>query len=602
MQQTNLSVWWLWLLAVGCASTAPTAPTAPPPRIETTPVRAESRPPRPDEFGFLVAADTHAVRRAGPDGVSENPEFVRNLDWVNRLPGDFLIIVGDVVDGYSDPSILAKMWNGFDELTKRTSRPIYVVPGNHDIYDSQSEQAWRQRYGTLYRSFDHQGSHFILLDSEDLARPPAIAGAQLAWLAEDLERHSRANRIFVFLHRPLWAEAKQAWDRDVHPLLSRHGVDTVFAGHWHDYSSFPTRDGVRYALVGSLGGDLGEEIGALRTVLRVDVSARTSQYRVLLPSGESLPARVVRQELLEQTGRMLEISPVASKPRPGDVMLSLDITNPLDMAIAGSASLDGAGTSWRAQPVELTIPPHGHETFGLTAAVTGSLFPLPRGEVRLGAGESRLLRRVFWPDVKELGFRLRFRLLDDFEDGDLVNRAAREGIAANGKWSAAVDAFGQSSLASLGVARVAGTGRALHLSGYHGKSVPPNWCWATLTTALLDKQGRPTNLADSQGIVFRARSAEDNVVWVSVEATVAGKRLAGTGTGHRAELRPTNEWKTYAFYWPEFSQPPWSCPGDLCTRAALTVDQVEGISWVFRDEGRAIDLWLDDVRLVYERK
>jgi predicted phosphodiesterase len=601
MQHRTSSVFFLGLLVGGCASAA--VPGEPWPRVEPlASARVEPPAPRTEEFGFLVAADTHALRRAGQDGVTENPEFVRNIDWLNRLGGDFLIVLGDVVDGYSDPAVLAKMWSGFDQLAHRMSRPIYTVPGNHDIYDPSSEQAWRTRYGSPYRSFDHRGSHFVLLDSEDLARPLAVAGPQLAWLAEDLEQHARANRIFVFIHRPLWGEAKEAWNRDVHPLLARYGVDTVFAGHWHDYSSYPIRDGVHYVSVGSLGGDLGEGIGELRTVLPVVVGDRASQYRVLLPSGESLPAAVVRQDLLEQTGQMLRILPPAAISRQGDVAVKLELKNPLDVAITGHASLDAAGTSWRSEPAELSVPPHGQTTVELSATVSGSLFPLPRGEVRLVAGESRLVQRRFWPDVSRLGSRLRFRLLDDFEDGDLVNRAAREGIAAAGKWSAAVDAYGHSTLGSLGVARApGGSGRALHLSGYHGKSEAPNWCWATLTSALLGATGRPTKLADSQGIVFRARSDQDNLVWVSVEATVAGKRLAGTGSAHRVELQPTTEWKTYAFFWPEFEQPPWSCPGPQCAEAALTVDQVEGISWVFRDEGRAIDLWLDDVRLVYER-
>jgi hypothetical protein len=307
-------------------------------------------------------------------------------------------------------------------------------------------------------------------------------------------------------------------------------------------------------------------------------------------------------DIYEQTGQMLKILPPASISRQGDVVVKLEITNPLDVAITGGASLDGTGTSWRSQPAELSVPHHGKATIELAATVAGSLFPLPRGQVRLVAGESRLLHRRFWPDVSTLASRLRFRLLDDFEDGDLVNRAAREGIAVAGKWSAAVDAYGQSTLGSLGVAPTpGGSGRALHLSGYHGKSEAPNWCWATLTSALLGGKGRPTKLADSQGIVFRARSDQGNLVWVSVEATVAGKRLARTGSAHRVELQPTAEWKTYGFFWPEFKQPPWSCPGPQCAETALTVDQVEGISWAFRDEDRTIDLWLDDVRLIYER-
>ncbi len=75
----------------------------------------------------------------------------------------------------------------------------------------------------------------MILDSEDQRAPSRIAGAQLAWLKEDLAA-AKGKRIFVFLHQPLWREeglefSATDWGRHVHPLLAQAGVDTVFAGH-----------------------------------------------------------------------------------------------------------------------------------------------------------------------------------------------------------------------------------------------------------------------------------------------------------------------------------------------------------------------------------
>ena len=157
------------------------------------------------------------------------------------------------------------------------------------------------------------------------------------------------------------------------------------------------------------------------------------------------------------------------------------------------------------------------------------------------------------------------------------------------------DEYGVSKMSAMAV-----TGGAMHVSGSLGKSADPKWVWALLLTNLA-KEGEAVDLSGSVGVSFRARSAEGNRVAFSVEGTVGGVKLAGTGNSHRCEFRPQGEWAEYSFRWEEFTQPVWACPGKECV-GPLTVEKVQTFNWSFLDEERAFDLWLDEVRVIYEEE
>ena len=61
------------------------------------------------------------------------------------------------------------------------------------------------------------------------------------------------------------------------------------------------------------------------------------------------------------------------------------------------------------------------------------------------------------------------------------------------------------------------------------------------------------------------------------------------------------EWKAFTFYWNEFSQPSYACPGDGCV-GPLTVDKVGSFGWNPSEQSKEIDFWLDDIELLYGKK
>lgn len=268
----------LAILVNGCASLQP----------DTRPSAAAC-----ERFNFVVIGDTGA----------DTSVFRRNIADINRLDPDFVIDIGDLIKGgESDPARINAMWDEFDEVIKDVQVPFIMVPGNHDIYSRVSEKIYYQRYGQTYFSFNYRNAHFIVLNSEALndqgAAMEEIRGDQLEWLRADLAAHPEAALTFVFMHRPLWTGATAAaWMASVHPLLARHRVAAVFAGHAHRYAKFPAVDGVQYYISGGGGSPTGTNEAAGEFHHFCFVSATPPHWKVaVIKTGSILPDTIVQAE------------------------------------------------------------------------------------------------------------------------------------------------------------------------------------------------------------------------------------------------------------------------------------------------------------------
>lgn len=210
--------------------------------------RAKARPEPTCQF--VVLGDTHRFGR----------EVVDQIRQINQLAPDLVVHLGDFV------ADTEAGWCQLEPMLDLFEPALYMVPGNHDIFNESSRRIYEARFGRTYYSFDHKAIHFVSLDSEiplgDCGRSLRIHGEQLAWLAHDLEQNDSAPLKFVFVHKPLWlntdrqGDSREWWMRDVHPILAKHRVSGVFAGHLHKYIESPMIDGVRYYVTFSAGGRL----------------------------------------------------------------------------------------------------------------------------------------------------------------------------------------------------------------------------------------------------------------------------------------------------------------------------------------------------------
>ena len=131
------------------------------------------------------------------------------------------------------------------EMIKRAKLDVHFSPGEHDITDAKTRDAWLERFGKGagggWYAFDHGGVHFVSLNNVvDLKKNGlgSLGAEQIAWLDEDLRGRSASTPIVVFCHIPLWMIAPEwGWGTDdsaqALSLLKRFGSVTVLNGHIH---------------------------------------------------------------------------------------------------------------------------------------------------------------------------------------------------------------------------------------------------------------------------------------------------------------------------------------------------------------------------------
>jgi predicted phosphohydrolase len=167
----------------------------------------------------------------------------------------FAIGVGDTIQGMNDASAEAE-WREAGRIFKLFSRyPLYLAPGNHDIWSPASERLF-QRYAAhpLHYSFDYGQAHFTILDN---SRSEELPAQELVFLETDLKAHAGQPVKTIVIHRPSWLVdvALQNPNFALHQLARRYGVQYVVAGHVHQMLRLEL-EGVTYVSMASSGGRL----------------------------------------------------------------------------------------------------------------------------------------------------------------------------------------------------------------------------------------------------------------------------------------------------------------------------------------------------------
>jgi len=218
----------LLLLAVQCsAGEEPSAPRD----LSKIAGWAGRNPDPADTFRFAVVSDRtgNKVQGAWPGAVDE----------LNLLKPDFIMSVGDLIEGYtSDISELKRRWQECDRITGKLDAPFFYCPGNHETSGEIPKKVYAAPHGSegrTYYSFDFGGCHFVVLDTTSLLEAdPMEPAAQWRWLRKDLSKAVSASHVFVFGHHP-------PGNPNLWPHLSRllpNERSTVFSGHEHRQSYF----------------------------------------------------------------------------------------------------------------------------------------------------------------------------------------------------------------------------------------------------------------------------------------------------------------------------------------------------------------------------
>ncbi len=202
------------------------------------------------EFSFVVIGDNR------PSGGWRQPGVYEQLlaDAVSRGP-DLYFNVGDVV--YSGEF---REYVDFVRATSAIRAPLFIAMGNHeDSIGKEGQDNFLHFFGKLFYSFDYGNSHFVILNANVVGHRYTLSEQQIEWLEMDLEEHSNAEHVFVFIHQPVYKYAHGLEDPSVESRLRRifesHGVDCVFQGHEHMFYS-GEEGGVRFFITGGGGAEL----------------------------------------------------------------------------------------------------------------------------------------------------------------------------------------------------------------------------------------------------------------------------------------------------------------------------------------------------------
>lgn len=240
-----------------------------------------------DKFTFAIHADLTGGERPAV--------FETAMAQLELLRPDFVISVGDLIDGGMDRQELTRQWESYDARVDGASFPVFYVGGNHDVSNTVERAVWKERLGPTYYSFRYRDVLFLVLDSEDmtearreelvklrldalkihltegaeaaLATPygqsqeketGAIGDAQVDHFIQVIEANPDVRHTFLFVHKPVWEAEESPYFRLEAALESR--PYTAFNGHVHAYG-YAQRNGQDHLQLATTGGAFFPHLG-----------------------------------------------------------------------------------------------------------------------------------------------------------------------------------------------------------------------------------------------------------------------------------------------------------------------------------------------------
>jgi|GEM_PF-446886 len=243
----------------------------------------------PDNFQFAVIGDRTGGHRNGV--------FPAAVDLLNLVRPEFVMSVGDFIEGYvEDEAQLKAWWEEVDESANVLDMPLFFVPGNHDVNFDPSEKVWFERAGASrsYSYFIYKNVLFLLMSTED---PPkkdpgkermdnyervkagkvsleeahdiieeleewagsvSISDAQVEYFKKVLADNPEVRWTFGFMHTPAWAQPDPGNFAKIESLLADRPY-TMFAGHTHTYK-YTRRNGRDYITMGMTGAIVPDHV------------------------------------------------------------------------------------------------------------------------------------------------------------------------------------------------------------------------------------------------------------------------------------------------------------------------------------------------------
>ena len=382
-----------------------------------------------DKFSFAIIGD----KTGG--GLDKWPVFDRAIDEINALKPDFAIMVGDLIQGYTDDVEQIKAeWLEFWQHESDLTVSFLPLPGNHDITNRTMYDYWVDNIGRTYAAFVYKNCLFVMLNTEEWHGFPQAKGdvqtnwfgaAQLRYVAEKLAEHTDVRHTFVLLHKPAWLYEDSGWTHIETALGEREY--TVFAGHFHNLT-LHTRNDRRYFVLGATGGGFtpqeATEAGAFDHYSIVTVDNAEVNIAIIEP-GNIYPPDIATAEFKQQIGNLVTFQSHFNINREEPVSsgnLDIALENMLEKLVTVDIAFHPS-ENWHISPSKLTfdIRPGQSTKGGVAFSVpSDALTPFPVYDYSILYGGEELARRrnLIHPiDVSDMHALKNWMLLGPFDLG-----------------------------------------------------------------------------------------------------------------------------------------------------------------------------------------
>lgn len=215
--------------------------------VDSTAVNPWTKRPfenKPENFQFAIVTDRTGGHRNGV--------FEKAVEKLNKLHPEFVMCVGDLVEGYTkDQKEIDRQWAEWDDILGKLKMRFFALPGNHDISNEVMRKVWLERYGKAWYHFVYKGVLFIAMDSND-GDGLSISRSQIDYVKKAIADNPQARWTMLYMHHPVWNYKDFNGFAEIEAALQSRPY-TVFAGHNHQYLK-TQRNNRNYYILASTGG------------------------------------------------------------------------------------------------------------------------------------------------------------------------------------------------------------------------------------------------------------------------------------------------------------------------------------------------------------
>ncbi len=213
---------------------------------------------------LMITSDLHLTKEGGEAFVQVLPALMRAVP-----EADAVIFLGDNTNN-GRPEEHGRMAAFLADLSAETAKPVYVLPGNHDLSGRYTREAFAETYGDFgYKdaAFRHPdslsyavrtagGTWLIMLDLDHYDEKDQadaygwVSESLLTWLSETLDI-TGASKTAVCAHypiQPVLTETVRDGEK-LFALLCSKGVRAYLCGHRHTNDTMEA-GGLRQITVG----------------------------------------------------------------------------------------------------------------------------------------------------------------------------------------------------------------------------------------------------------------------------------------------------------------------------------------------------------------